>query len=443
MKNSTEKENKERYDIVVVSGEWAIQIIASIIGSSLIVTALTLAIPILNRPVISITVSESHLSSCHLASITVSKSHRQTCTQNLTPHTYPHISTKYLIDFKNDGYSQANHVRLTMFYPNVSILNNSTTYKNENMTMKNESQNSVVVFLPRLARGGETKITTTINGSANTSNSNVTGLPDYGSGPAKYYYIHPVPFSIIATYDGGSNLFIPPAFFMDRHQYFDIGNLIILIPIVLGFLAFAIGFRHRRKSRTKFIFDVLNDIKKTKKELIKNLASIEIIYTIKYDQLKEQFFNNYRDHLIISRFYKSLERRDSSLSKNSSDECLLKKAALEQNKECLIQAQEACSKINWRKLYKFDLLTGVPAIIIGSIFLTFVAEGISYFLLWGYGINWLERFQLFPYFTIITFITRSISGFFIVGIILHTTQGIRDYFKYPFSRPITLLYRLT
>ena len=121
MSSATEKENKERYDIVVVPGEWTIQIIASIIGSSLIVTALTLAIPILNRPDISITVSE-----CHLAPTTVSKFHRQTCTPNLTPHTHPHISTKYWIDFKNDGYSQANHVRLTMFYPNVTILNNST-----------------------------------------------------------------------------------------------------------------------------------------------------------------------------------------------------------------------------------------------------------------------------------------------------------------------------
>ena len=306
------------------------------------------------------------------------------------------------------------------------------------MTMKNESQNSVVVFLPRLARDGETKITTTIIGPVNASNSNVTGLPDYGNGPAKYYYIHPNPFSIIATYDGGSNLFIPSAFFTDKHQYFDIGNLIILIPIVLGFLAFAIGFRHRRKSPTKFIFNVLNDIKEAKKELIKDVTSTEIIYNIKYDQVK-QFFKNYRDYQIIWSFYKSLERRDASLSKNPSVEWLLKK----QNKECLVQAQEAYSKINWRKFYKFDLLTGVPAIIIGSIVLTFVAEGVSYFLLWGYGINWLispsERIDLFPYFTITTFIIRSISGFFIVGAILHTTQGIRDYFKYPFSRPITLL----
>ena len=306
-------------------GEWAPQIIASIIGSSLIVTALTLSISILNKPVISITLSYGQW----------------------------HGITNYTTNFKNIGYSPAHHVRLTLFYPSSKILGNTTKYQNENMTVNEEEPNSVVVFLPRLASDGQFEIMTNISGKVIhviDVNKGVTPLGDYGYDSAYYHYYHgiddsghPIPFSIIATYDEGSNSYVPGLFFVQPNQYYDTNKLIILITTVLGFLAFAIGFRHKRKSRTKFILNVLNDIK-TAKEKLSRESSMAIISALKWDPsyiVRHQFFDSYSDYQIIYKFYNSLKKRDVDLSENPSDQCLLKK----KNVDCLTQAQDAYTKI--------------------------------------------------------------------------------------------------
>jgi hypothetical protein len=401
--------------------EWAPQIIASIIGSSLIVTALTLSVSILNKPVISITA---------------------------TAATWPALSdtTKYMTDFTNTGHSQASHVRLTLFYPGTTIIGNSTIYKNENMTVKAEAPSSLAVFLPRLASGGHIKIMTLIKGIVNPHrNADVSNLGDYGSDATVYHYYHTEPFSIVATYDEGSDAFTTPLYFISPHYYFD--TLIILIPTVLGFLAFAIGFRHKRKSVSKFAFNVLNDIKTVKREL-GNVRSRTIISTRKWDPshiAKHQFFNSYKDYQLTDNFYKSLERRDAHLSKTdlSQNDPLTNAEVLnklkEQNMNCLTQAQNAYTNIKWTEFYKFDLLSGIPFIILGSFFITIISEGIPFFLLWAYPNTAQARWEFFPfpYFIITSFIARSMSGFFLVGAILHTTQGIRSYFPFSLSRSIT------
>ncbi len=200
------------------------------------------------------------------------------------------------------------------------------------------------------------------------------------------------------------------------------------MPAVLGILVFAIGFRHKRKSMVKFASNVLNDLKKVKSELSSCISSIAIIPTHKWNsssKVRHQFFDNYQDYQIIDTFYKSLEKRDAHFSKTDlSQSDSLTDAEVsklkEQNTNCLTQAERAYTNIRWTKFYKFDLLSGIPSIILGSFFITLISEGIPFFLLWAYPNTNLARWDFFPFpYFIITSCLLSILFYFELNIGAH------------------------
>ena len=182
----------------------------------------------------------------------------------------------YTISFKNVGYAPATHLRLTMSYPGVYLIRTIINQEDENMTLENEGT-SVVAFLPRLTPGVSISLNTAIyRNSKDCNGTSDLPLADYTSNTLDYSCSHYQPYSIIATYDQGSNQFNPPLSqsvrFIPYYQFYPLETKVLesLILIALAFLSFGIAFRHKRRSKSKLASDILMDIMKVRNELTSN-----------------------------------------------------------------------------------------------------------------------------------------------------------------------------
>jgi hypothetical protein len=201
------------------------QIIAAIIGSGLIVSAFSTISSLIFKPLIDIFVLPSNFKSMN-----------------------------YTIIFRNIGYGPATHLRLTMAYPGAEILRTTVDQEDENMTFKYEKTSagtSVAAFVPRLASGAIISIS---NGISKVS-------------PPHYVY------SIIATYDQGSS---DPYYYYTTVQglvHYSYNSKLVSdvlessTLIVIAFLLFGIALRHKRRSKSKLVSDILKDIMKVRNEL--------------------------------------------------------------------------------------------------------------------------------------------------------------------------------
>jgi hypothetical protein len=168
--------------------------------------------------------------------------------------------------------------------------------------------------------------------------------------------------------------------------------------------------RHKKKSQSRFVSEILKDIIRVQNE-IKNdkpdsFQSEKILFPFHDWQSnidnEHRIISNYTDYQKINDFYIALRSRNCYLLQNQVNNDILNIL----NKDCVNQATIAHTEINWRKFHKLDLVLLIPAVILGSLFITFVCDasllGTDYFLL---------------------FIIRGIGGFFIIRIILKGIQG--------------------
>ena len=136
-----------------------------------------------------------------------------------------------------------------------------------------------LLFLPRLTPGGIISINASIYRNhpiyvlnefkIRTGHKPAPPLADYSNNIMDYAYSHYQPYSIIATYDQGSNQFNPQNFLVNRglpYYPYDTNALLSLILIVLAFLSFAIALR-RKRSKSVLASDILKDIMKVRDEL--------------------------------------------------------------------------------------------------------------------------------------------------------------------------------
>jgi len=306
-------------------------------------------------------------------------------------------------------------------------------YKNENATIQRENSNQVIVFLPRFSQGGTITIITTIEGSPIRDPDDTIGLKDYialndynykPTADSPYFYRSHQPFSVTAIYDGGFNKYHPPENFTQTNTYFYTGKIITSVLFaILGSLIFTITYRHKRISLVKFAFNILDDIIIVLREF-RNEGTIKIVSTKNWN-LKHKdnlrFFSRYKDYFLINNFYKSLKKRHYIMLKDEQNIDKASETLKEENENCFTTAKNAYFDIKWSKFYKIDLMYLVPSIAFGSFFITFISEGIPFYLYWGID----DRYGLFLTFTITAFITRSISGILITTTILYFTHGIR------------------
>ena len=340
------------------------QIIAAIIGSSLIVSALSTINSLVFIPVVDISVNKTGIS------------------------------------LKNIGYTPATHVRMTIYYPAAKFFPYKIVYKNENMTVRNENSSSVVAFLPRLTPGGSVSI---YNGS------------NFGS--------------IVATYDQGSYVYRVPPFSQFFLPFFAT-SFYTSILILLAILSFAIAFRRKRKSKSKFVSDILTDVMRVQNELDDNNhksdpnGTILHLHAWKSNIDKRQFVEDYRDYQKIDNFYSTMRSRKCYLLQKqvSSDE--LKR----RNQDCINKAKITNTEIDWRKFHKLDLVLVIPAIILGTLLMDTAVTELS--IIFTRLIpsppppyTWLDP-PWYHFSNVYQIILLGISSFFIIRLILKSSQGV-------------------
>jgi hypothetical protein len=402
------------------------QIIATIIGSGLIVTAVS---SLIFRPIVDISADP------YPADKNV---------QNM----------KYTISLKNNGYAPATHLRLTMSYPGAKIGRTSVDHKDENMTVKNESEGtSVVAFSPRVTSGGSFSVDTSINRTppSNSSRANFP-LADFGSNKKDYYNLHSKPYFFIATYDQGSTKFNPPSRQVNGNPSYSTSfNSNLLLPLslfLLAFLSFAIALRRKRRSKSGLASDILTDVMKVQNELINNYkgdpnAIILRLHAWRSDIDNErQIVSEFRDYQKIDDFYSEVKSRNWYLRKP-----LRKQVNVDVlntwNQDCLTKATIIDTEIDWRKFHKLDLVLLIPAIVLGTLLMDAAVEELS-IIFTTYTINSFPLLNV-PYSVINVYyiIFSGISSFFIIRLILKASQGvIVDKYGLPhiFRSPALLLY---
>jgi len=376
----------------------SLQIVVALIGSSLILTALTSLSTFFSKPSLDISAEVDYPSS--------------------------DTNTTYRIFLVNNGYSAAKDVRFTMTYPDAKVINAAMIYQNENFTLT-KTIDSVVAFSSRLSPGVKIGIVNNITGTPYFSERfKVDRLRDFDTDNSNNYYHHTQPFTITVTHDEGGNTYRPNIFKESADPvkvYFNVDALKFFIPIVVGILLVGIAHRHKRKSLSKYASNVLKDIEAAKKHF-KEANSKSIVSFKNYDfniGNELEVFDNYEYYKLINDFYKGLKERelkilDPTLSSNLDD------VVKEQNSKCYTQATRAYDKIVWKKFYKLDLILLLPSVILGSYFVTLVCEGVTTILFIQF------HFIDSEYFTaalLILFIARTIGTFFIMRLILQTVQG--------------------
>lgn len=408
----------------------SLQIVVAIIGSSLIATALTSLTSFIYTPSLDISVEVADYPYQHTFN------YDSNLGRNVTYRVEDPYTT-YRISLENNGNSPAKDVRLTMTYPDAKLINARQVFVNENLNLTNKTSDSSVVTLPRLSAG--IKIAVENNISGRISNSTVDPINDFALNyPTPYAYQHREPFSITVTHDQGAKTFDPSpltplGIFVSL--YFNLQTMKFYIPIILALLLFAIAFRHKRNSMSRSASNILKDIVTVERHL-KDDNSRDILSFGKdgSENDKVPILSNYYDYKLIDNFYKALQERELKFSVDylSSDADTINDELKEQNKKCFNLATFAHSNIDWKKFYKFDLILLIPAITLGSSFISLIVESVPTFL-------FIHTPNLFlPLFLITTFIGRSIATYFIMRWILHTTQGsnISNYAIPLLSKPV-------
>jgi len=393
------------------------QIIASVIGSGLIVASISAISSFISKPILDIFVDPKD-------------SNRNN--QNMS----------YTVILTNVGYTPATHLRLTMSYPGARILDNSIHHQSENMTLENSSS-SVVVFLPRLTPGASISIDTYITRNESDArditderSSRIPGLIDYEENTMTYHYYHNEPYSIIATYDQGSSIYSPPTFSLPL----DTGILRIFLLILIGFFFIVIPFRRKKESSSKFVSNILKDIEKVNSELKQGIdghpnVNLIKLYTLESNiDAERKIITDYRDYQKITDFYSAIRSRNSYLFQNQVSEDILEIL----NEECVNQAVIAQTEIDWKKFNNLDLVMLIPAVVLVSLFITYVCEFIPITFL-----N-LNRLPINYAISIILGIpiARTTASFFLLRLVLKAVQGsiVTAYGLPPVSKSFALSF---
>ena len=124
-------------------------------------------------------------------------------------------------------------------------------------------------------------------------------------------------------------------------------------------------------------YDILTDIIKVQNELSnskhKNDTSgiILRLHGWRSDiENERQIVSDYRDYQMIDDFYSTVKSRNCYLLQNQVTSDVLSIL----NKDCVNKAAITYAGIDWGKFQKLDFILLIPAIILGSIFITYISH---------------------------------------------------------------------
>lgn len=328
-------------------------------------------------------------------------------------------TTNFVNIFTNTGYSPATHVRLTISYPGAKIIRSNLEYNNENATLEQQNQNSSLVeFIPRLTPGASVRVNTTIN----TIIENLSKFSQTNDFSFNTVDVAPIqPYSVSATYDQGSDAYTLLSLYDLRYSPFNPQILVIPIMSVFVYLCFAMIYRHKRKNRAKLMIKILTDAIVTQ---ILNREPEKILPTQSRDvnmYANRHIFNNYEDYKRIRNLYRKLKDRKNYILNNQRPDTQKLK---DYNQEAIDYANDVCKNIKWVDYYKFDWIIASPLIILGSFFITFVCEGLPFFIIWNiFGVISIGK-NSYIIFVTSSSIIRGFVGLITIKKIVKASNGI-------------------
>ena len=254
-------------------GSSAFQIVSSLIGSGLTLFVLTHLVTDFNQPNINLQVYQSVLGDNQIIS-------------------------KILAT--NDGRAAATQVLLTVYYPAANIVNYSSPFHSENMTLLQQKPNLLVAKLDRLTKDA----TITINIMA--------ARLDKGLGFNNNSYI------VSASYDQGSNIISNtgspsdnPSFVPSRIQALVFASVVSTIFFIISLYYKKIKNFIKKLERSTYVISIIREMASIQNEIKNDIISKRIftseIWDSKDDKMRRQIFRNYEDYNNIDEFYIGLK----------------------------------------------------------------------------------------------------------------------------------------
>lgn len=367
-------------------GSSIFQILGPLIGSGFVVFVVTNLVSDFNQPHINLQVDESVIGDSQ-------------------------ITSKVLAT--NDGRLAATHVLLTAFYPAANIVNYSSPFHSENMTLLKQKTNLLVAKIDRLAKDATIAINI------------VTARMNKGLGYNNSYIVS-------ASYDQGSNVISnirTPFLNVDNPTIVPSRVRVLIFASALSVVFFIIALYYKRiKNFVKnlggptYVLSIIREMASIQNELKNDISSKRIftseIWESKDNQIRRQIFGNYEDYNKIDELYVGLKKRDSVLSQKNIGNELIKKC----NKSCLWLAIHALKNIDWTRYLDIGhkrtrfILTIVAAILSSFVIFSVFEIFRIYFFFHVPGIS--SQYSSIIY-DILSVIGRSIVAFFVAKEIIN------------------------
>ena len=363
------------------------QILGPLIGSGLTLFVVTNLVSDFNQPHINIYVDESTVRDNQLTS-------------------------KILAT--NDGRIAATHVLLTVLYPAAHIVNYSSPFHSENMTMLQQEPSLMVAKIGRLAKDSTIAINIVVAAKTNK-----------GSGFNNSYIVS-------ASYDQGSNIISNtgtaflnvnnPAIVPSRVQVYVFASALAVIFFIIALSHNRIKNFVTNLGRSTYVLSIIREFASIQNELKNDIISKRIftseIWESKDNQIRRQIFGNYEDYNKIDEFYIGLKKRDSVLSEKNIGNELIEKC----NKSCLWLAIHGLKNIDWTRYLDIGhkrtrlVLTILAAILSSFIIFSIFEIFRIYFFFHVYDINSQYGGVIYD---ILSIIGRSIVAFFVAKEIIN------------------------
>ena len=370
------------------------QILSSLVGSGLTLFVITNSVSDFNQPHINLQVDQSIIRDNQI---------------------------KSQILASNDGRLAATNVLLTAFYPAANILNYSSPFHSEDMTLIQQKPTLLVANINRLAKDATIAV-------------NIMLVMNKHLGFNNNSYI------VSASYDQGSNTISninSPLLKVDNPTLVPNNIRLLVLASTLSAIFFVLSLSYKRiknfiKSlgRPTYILSLIREMASIQNELKNDIISKRIftseIWESKDDRIRRQIFSNYEDYNKVDEFYVELKKRDSVLSQKNISNDLVKKY----NRSCLWLDIYVLRNIEWTRYldsgHKRTRLALTISVAVLSSFLIFIVFEVFriYLFLHIPGIN--EQYSSITY-DVFSLIVRSVVAFFLAR------EIINFYWKYNYE----------
>jgi hypothetical protein len=385
------------------------QLILAVLGSSLVASVISNLSSSINQSINQPEINISPISYGPSIPLGQSSPYSLSLTENQ--------ETNYTTIVMNEGRAPATDVKITFYYQAMNITNFRIAYGNAtSIQPQEEGSDMKIVSLDRLGTGEKIVMDYTLSYEPSDASSFSFIADDssphrvpsiavsYHEGYKEYEVSNPYPFS-------AQLLIIALA-----------AAIILLVILVIPKKLKQIKDRNNHRQFVASLEKEISEVESTLSHDPKIILSSKL-WDSKADDIRRQIFNNHEDYRKIDELYSAIKQRDANFQSNNINNNALQ----ESNKGCVDLARIARG-ITWIRYYVSATkhlvnqpILIVPILVLGSLFITYVCEGLPFFFL-TYGYDY-ENLGALSFAFLISLVIRSISAYFIIRTTIRTFRS--------------------